>query len=117
MKFLFWTGKDCSRTERLMRRSELVRPKWGEGSYLRTTIAKANAEAQRVYNMPSAPDLSARAGLQLLTVEQQQEYFAGCCYVIGLHRVLRSEEHTSELQSLMRHSYAVFCLNKKTQHT
>src|SRR3546814_3060621 len=29
----------------------------------------------------------------------------------------RSEEHTSELQSLMRISYAVFCLNKKTQAT
>src|SRR3546814_2317924 len=30
----------------------------------------------------------------------------------------RSEEHTSELQSLMRISYAVFCLQKKnTQHT
>src|SRR3546814_4130497 len=27
----------------------------------------------------------------------------------------RSEEHTSELQSLMRNSYAVFCLNKKRQ--
>src|SRR3546814_5621525 len=27
---------------------------------------------------------------------------------------IRSEEHTSELQSLMRTSYAVFCLNKKT---
>src|SRR3546814_9644684 len=27
----------------------------------------------------------------------------------------RSEEHTSELQSLMRISYAVFCLNKKTE--
>src|SRR3546814_2791231 len=27
----------------------------------------------------------------------------------------RSEEHTSELQSLMRTSYAVFCLNKKTK--
>src|SRR3546814_1586336 len=27
----------------------------------------------------------------------------------------RSEEHTSELQSLMRHSYAVFCLKKNTQ--
>src|SRR3546814_3959353 len=27
---------------------------------------------------------------------------------------LRSEEHTSELQSLMRSSYAVFCLRKKT---
>src|SRR3546814_5129080 len=29
----------------------------------------------------------------------------------------RSEEHTSELQSLMRNSYAVFCLTKKTSHT
>src|SRR3546814_9143803 len=29
----------------------------------------------------------------------------------------RSEEHTSELQSLMRISYAVFCLKKKTQTT
>src|SRR3546814_2546229 len=29
-------------------------------------------------------------------------------------RSLRSEEHTSELQSLMRISYAVFCLKKKT---
>src|SRR3546814_3577168 len=30
---------------------------------------------------------------------------------------LRSEEHTSELQSLMRISYAVFCLKKKKQFT
>src|SRR3546814_9529501 len=29
----------------------------------------------------------------------------------------RSEEHTSELQSLLRSSYAVFCLNTKTQHS
>src|SRR3546814_1032047 len=29
---------------------------------------------------------------------------------------IRSEEHTSELQSLMRISYAVFCLKKKTQN-
>src|SRR3546814_6299576 len=29
----------------------------------------------------------------------------------------RSEEHTSELQSLMRISYAVFCLKKKKTHT
>src|SRR3546814_4537816 len=31
--------------------------------------------------------------------------------------VQRSEEHTSELQSLMRISYAVFCLNKKNNST
>src|SRR3546814_1505044 len=30
---------------------------------------------------------------------------------------IRSEEHTSELQSLMRISYAVFCLNKKNQYS
>src|SRR3546814_2918163 len=29
----------------------------------------------------------------------------------------RSEEHTSELQSLMRNSYAVFCLNKKKHNS
>src|SRR3546814_8387278 len=31
------------------------------------------------------------------------------------NKVVRSEEHTSELQSLMRSSYAVFCLKKKTK--
>src|SRR3546814_1137850 len=31
--------------------------------------------------------------------------------------VRRPEEHTSELQSLMRNSYAVFCLNNKKHHT
>src|SRR3546814_8240569 len=35
----------------------------------------------------------------------------------GAHDEQRSEEHTSELQSLMRTSYAVFCLKKKTQKT
>src|SRR3546814_6881349 len=30
--------------------------------------------------------------------------------------LIRSEEHTSELQSLMRISYAVFCLKKKNEH-
>src|SRR3546814_5280886 len=38
--------------------------------------------------------------------------------VVGLHRAVlgadRSEEHTSELQSLMRNSYAVCCLEKKS---
>src|SRR3546814_1686598 len=36
----------------------------------------------------------------------------------NLQEQIRSEEHTSELQSLMRISYAVFCLKKKkkTQH-
>src|SRR3546814_4067054 len=36
-------------------------------------------------------------------------------YAATIHK--RSEEHTSELQSLMRISYAVFCLKKKTNQT
>src|SRR3546814_5462145 len=34
----------------------------------------------------------------------------------GITRIIRSEEHTSELQSLMRISYAVFCLKKNNTH-
>src|SRR3546814_7308897 len=38
---------------------------------------------------------------------------SGASRAFGQHLVDRSEEHTSELQSLMRISYAVFCLQKK----
>src|SRR3546814_3895009 len=44
----------------------------------------------------------------------------GPCFQLGLIRPVageRSEEHTSELQSLMRISYAVFCLKKKINTT
>src|SRR3546814_3024268 len=42
-----------------------------------------------------------------------------CARIIekGGFPAIRSEEHTSELQSLMRISYAVFCLKKKKKHT
>src|SRR3546814_4670629 len=36
-----------------------------------------------------------------------------CMRFVRRKRLMRSEEHTSELQSLMRISYAVFCLKKK----
>src|SRR3546814_1627196 len=46
-----------------------------------------------------------------------QEYYPGDSYVDIIGKSAygrgRSEEHTSELQSLMRNSYAVFCLKKK----
>src|SRR3546814_9686557 len=37
------------------------------------------------------------------------------CFPARMSDIRRSEEHTSELQSLMRISYAVFCLKKKKQ--
>src|SRR3546814_5033418 len=36
---------------------------------------------------------------------------------LSFRAIARSEEHTSELQSLMRSSYPVFCLNKKKNRT
>src|SRR3546814_1857711 len=40
---------------------------------------------------------------------------AGGCSLDMAATTARSEEHTSDLQSLLRNSYAVFCLKKKTQ--
>src|SRR3546814_3339513 len=43
--------------------------------------------------------------------------FKNCRFSTRLQGPRRSEEHTSELQSLLRISYAVFCLKKKTIHS
>src|SRR3546814_5347639 len=62
--------------------------------------------------------------LSMLDTEREIRYFVGCLYQQDrsffnalyddeAYRQARSEEHTSELQSLMRISYAVFCLKKK----
>src|SRR3546814_6370096 len=59
-------------------------------------------------------------GQQALAVMEKHlagsDWFTGPAYGIAdiaLFAYTRSEEHTSELQSLMRNSYAVFCLKKK----
>src|SRR3546814_10217215 len=44
--------------------------------------------------------------------ERCWEFLVGVRAILPF-RIIRSEEHTSELQSLMRISYAVFCLKKK----
>src|SRR3546814_3044820 len=48
---------------------------------------------------------------QLVESDWQAEAIAR--FILDYEAALRSEEHTSELQSLMRNSYAVFCLKKK----
>src|SRR3546814_10292676 len=55
-------------------------------------------------------------GGELVADEETGEIAAhlGLRQVAG-ERTARSEEHTSELQSLMRNSYAVFCLKKKNK--
>src|SRR3546814_10649988 len=68
------------------------------------------------HRAPKAP-FAAGAGTDLnanplAAVERIEVLTDGASAVYG-----RSEEHTSELQSLMRISYAVFCLKKKTTKT
>src|SRR3546814_6299400 len=57
----------------------------------------------RVFDIKSAVEIGRREGIEIVALASD----AGP----------RSEEHTSELQSLMRISYAVFCLKKKNQTT
>src|SRR3546814_1902114 len=62
---------------------------------------------------PQLSDLAeaiARVGLRQLDRERRR-------LTMVCEQLERSEEHTSELQSLMRISYAVLCLNKKTRYT
>src|SRR3546814_8156843 len=62
-------------------------------------------------------ELSRRAGVSSRTLYHA---FGGRDGILGhaiAEHIERSEEHTSELQSLMRISYAVFCLKKKTKKT
>src|SRR3546814_8744144 len=55
----------------------------------------------------------AQAGNSPLRWYKQNTYGGGVRDPLVVHWPNRSEEHTSELQSLMRISYAVFCLKKK----
>src|SRR3546814_1497255 len=65
-----------------------------------------------------AHELSVRGRWKRLRFYVHTRVFRGaqyneCPFLNRLGRICRSEEHTSELQSLMRISYAVFCLKKK----
>src|SRR3546814_4593880 len=60
------------------------------------------AISYRVHKGYAHADVALSAGIQRMVRSDR-----------GSAGVMRSEEHTSELQSLMRISYAVFCLNKK----
>src|SRR3546814_1304503 len=67
-----------------------------------------SAPIHQVWNM-FQPPLSTGSRLARRDVSVAQSI----AWISTLKPALRSEEHTSELQSLMRISYAVFCLKKK----
>src|SRR3546814_1160989 len=74
--------------------------------------------------VPAAPHTAARTGAVCAYGHFRAEPFDlaggsldGRPVRLALGVLARSEEHTSELQSLMRISYSVFCLKKKTSKT
>src|SRR3546814_2929576 len=95
MRISDWSSDVCS--------SDLLR------SHLRKKqhIANARRVGQK-HHQPIDTDTNARSWRQAVFER------ADIVGVIDHCLIVRSEEHTSELQSLMRNSYAVFCLKKKT---
>src|SRR3546814_9747841 len=83
------------------------------GSCQRTDPSRAPDadEARNAWLLAPAPWPALAKNLAAAPQPTLQAVWSGLC---GPSRC-RSEEHTSELQSLMRISYAVFCLSKKTQ--
>src|SRR3546814_8046412 len=66
------------------------------------------------------PESSGKTTLTLHVIAEMQKIGGTCAFLDAAHALdvqyaqrLRSEENTSDLQSLMRISYAVFCLHKK----
>src|SRR3546814_4258913 len=78
------------------------------GTYPRAATAAATRASVSRFTLPCA--FRTR-----LTVAVETPACCATSFRVAVGR--RSEEHTSELQSLMRISYAVFCLKKKTNDT
>src|SRR3546814_8756142 len=76
-------------------------------------IACANAQIERIFGIDAGDTVAADARDTISEAEVETALDGEDDLVRGLV-VIRSEEHTSELQSLMRISYDVFCLKKKT---
>src|SRR3546814_8233525 len=89
-------------------------------SILRVEVSSRGRAAQGVERLPERKRLLAHGSRPVTRLVQRraEPEAGGAGLPVGRHRLRadRSEEHTSELQSLMRISYAVFCLKKKKLH-
>src|SRR3546814_4532247 len=103
MRISDWSSDVCSSDLRMAHRHR-GQPQIGAQRLQR--VARAQRRGQPGFGEFGA-NLAAAAGP--VAVAHQRAQLAG--QPLGT----RSEEHTSELQSLMRNSYAVFCLKKKTK--
>src|SRR3546814_5949555 len=88
--------------------------------YDRNALQRDKAQAAGVRVAATAAELAAKCDTVLLSLPTPAASLAAAGELAqgglaGRLIIERSEEHTSELQSLMRISYAVFCLKKKNK--
>src|SRR3546814_4291524 len=105
MRISDWSSDVCSSD---LARPDLAPPVYGAAldERGRTSVARGRLPRQDNHR-PCRPD-EGQSGAHAP---------AGAGNAGDASRAARSEEHTSELQSLMRISYAVFCLKKKNNNT
>lgn len=98
----FWTGNDCERIDRLMRRSALKRDKWDiHSTYMNITIRNAvgrqydvltdkEAEPPAVTAVAAAesPSVTLVEGKTFLSIADQVQHFKGCVYIMPQNRAL-----------------------------
>src|SRR3546814_7629927 len=84
-------------------------------AFIGTAAAQQQAPPTQQATQQQATQQQARPAQQQLTPQQQAQLAKQNSDMSKAALQVRSEEHTYELQSLMRISYAVFCLKKKTQ--
>src|SRR3546814_8316903 len=82
---------------------------------LKSDFTKFQTSLIRTRSKSNGSECSSRSSLRYCSTSPRlRRRISDLPFVMG---AMRSEEHTSELQSLMRISYAVFCLKKKKEQT
>src|SRR3546814_6721572 len=94
----------------VVRKGDMNHLPLGEASFDAVTVHQVLHYAERPARTIEEAARVLRPGGRLFIVDFQAHDLD---YLRSEHEHRRSEEHTSELQSLMRISYAVFCLKKK----
>src|SRR3546814_1984976 len=117
MRISDWSSDVCSSD--LYTRSSRRSPAIPELSAISRSLVTLSSSA-RSFKSPCVVTRAERAGFFNLPLGMTRTVFGSAISVRGISatgsltdRLARSEEHTSELQSLMRLSYAVFCLKKQ----
>src|SRR3546814_3817036 len=97
----------------LFRSRSFVRLSGGKGLHVVVLIARGPSwDAVRAF-CDAFADAMAEHAPERYVATMSKAKRPGKIFIDWLRNTRRSEEHTSELQSLMRTSYAVFCLKKK----